>query len=140
MRKKSILLFCVVPGIVLTSCISSLHGNYVPVTVQNHNPYYEQSELNSNYFVSAEGDTVKYALIPSFQTRPFYDTIRFVGGNKVLAWHRSSGIGSCCASPRFKGVESYTISGDTLLFPYGQYLKRGDTLYPLHRGAIYVKD
>ncbi|MCR9173641.1 MAG: hypothetical protein NXI10_14155 [bacterium] len=126
--------------VIFSSCApygNRLRGEYVPLQ-DGENPYYETKET---LVVSRMGDTVVRAYhVPNPRIRPYYDTITFVSRNRVKALHRSSGVGSCCASPIYMTLEEYEMNGDTMKAPYGNYLVRGDTLYPLHYGKIYVKE
>lgn len=134
---KKVLLLIVPIVLILTSC-SSLHGNYIPLDKETKNPFYEPQFYAST---NRLGDTIQQMYhLPDPRIRPFYDTITFVSGNRVKAMKRSSGIGSCCAPAIYKITEDYQIQGDTLKAQYGTYLIKGDTLFPLHSGLIYVKE
>ena len=117
----------------------TLHGRYIPLEKSAENPYCETSQEHVTYYQIGDSVLQKYYL-PTPSVRPFYDTIEFVGGRKVRALRRTSGTGSCCARAIFPVEEGYTLKRDTLTVAYGKYLRRGDTLFPLHRGSIYVKE
>lgn len=125
--------------IIFTSC-SILEGKYVPLDRNVKNPYYEKTVVKMPDRFS--GDSVQYVVPNMYDAsiRPFYDTIEFVGSKEVRALRRSNGMSSCCAPAVYLEDEQFTRSGDTIKAKYGTYLIRGDSLFPLHHGSIYVKE
>jgi hypothetical protein len=125
--------------IVLASC-SQLEGKYVPLDRNVKNPYYQ--DIETKRYDRLTGDSVQYYFRAPYNSsiRPFYDTIEFVGSKEVRALHRANSMSSCCAPAVYLEDEQFTRSGDTLKAKYGTYLVKGDSLFPLHYGSIYVKE
>jgi len=131
------IIYLVILLFLFTNC--ALHGRYIPLEKHAENPYYKTTQDYVTYYQRGGSVPQKYYL-PTPSVRPFYDTIAFVGGRRVRALRRTSGTGSCCARAVFPVEEEYSLKKDTLTVAYGKYLRRGDTLFPLHRGSIYVKE
>lgn len=132
----------VVLGLLCTasSCIQ-LKGSYLPLGGDVKNPYNQIAMVRE--YNPVLKDTIEYVLVDQVQfpsARPYRDTVKFLSGKRVKAWSRPNTVSSC--SMRVSKMEEleYTLRKDTLISNHVCYLVRGDTLYPLHHGAIYVKE
>ncbi|GAB5418144.1 MAG: hypothetical protein Crog4KO_32240 [Crocinitomicaceae bacterium] len=122
-----------------SSC-GQLKGVYVPLDADVKNPYNQLVIVK--VYSAREKDTVEYVQIdevPFPHARPYRDTIVFLSGKRVKAWSRPTTASCTMRVSRLEELE-YSVRKDTLISKHVHYLMRGDTLYPLHYGAIYVKD
>ncbi len=131
-----LLLFTLTLGV---SCVR-LKGVYVPLDGNVKNPYNQFGVIK--VYNATLKDTLEYAQIdqmPFPYARPYRDTIEFVAGKRVKAWSRPT-TASCTMRVSTLETPEYSVRKDTLISKHVHYLVRGDTLYPLHYGAIYVKE